>query len=126
MQVFHVTKGPMYPTYSLSNNKKKLTVEGVLIDLEAASMDDCQNILNITRNSDGSCVLGLGGKAGYVADIEIPPRQFRYETTGEGEEAETKKIPLPFDSTTVVLKLWPCCQEETNLEGGMTNAGSIH
>jgi hypothetical protein len=112
MQVFTVSQGPVYPVYELVESTKKLTVEGVVVDLEGSTLDDCQNILNITRNGDGSCVLGLEGKAGYVADIEIPPRQYRYETRGEGEEERTEKIHLPLDLNTVVLKLWPYGTEE--------------
>ena len=54
-----------------------------------------------------------------MADIEIPPRQYRYETTGEGEEQKTEKIPIPLDLNTVVLKLWPYGTEEDSVEGGI-------
>ncbi|MDR1216009.1 MAG: hypothetical protein LBK25_04935 [Treponema sp.] len=113
MQVFKASEGQAYTEYSLDtkHNKKKLTVAGVEIDLEASVLDDCQNILNITRNNDGTCVLGLEGKAGYVADIIIPPREFQYKTTGEGDEAVTEKIPLGIDVNAVVLKLWPITNE---------------
>lgn len=119
MQVFKVSDGSKFSEYSLNPKRKKLTVGGIVIDLEDSTLDGCQNILNITRNSDGTCVLGLGGKAGYVADIEIPPRQYRYETTGEGEEEKTEKIPIPLDLNTVVLKLWPYGTEEDSVEGGI-------
>jgi hypothetical protein len=119
MQVFKVSEGSKFTEYSLDNSTKKLTIEGIIIDLEASSLDSCQNILNITRNSDGTCVLGLEGKAGYVADIEIPPRQYRYETTGEGDDEKTDRIPVPLDLNTVVLKLWPYGPEENPVEGGI-------
>jgi hypothetical protein len=112
MQIFHVSDGQKYPEYKLVRSTKKLTIEGVVIDLEASTLDDCQNILNITRDGDGICVLGLDGKAGYVADVLIPPRQYRYQTTGEGEEEKTEKIFIPLDLNTVVLKLWPYGAEE--------------
>ena len=114
MQVFKVSEGAKYPEFSLNQKKKILTVEGVTIDLREQVMDGCQNVLYVTRNSDGTCVLGLEGKAGYVADIEIPQRQYGYETTGENEDATTEQIPLPLDLDAVVLKLWPYGTEENN------------
>jgi hypothetical protein len=113
MQVFHVVEGQAYPDFTLDTKrgKKKLTIAGVEIDLETVVLDDCQNVLNITMEKDGSCVLGLEGKAGYVADIIIPPREFKYKTTGEGDEAATEKIPQGLDTNTVVLKLWPITNE---------------
>jgi hypothetical protein len=115
MQVFHVSEGPAYPAYSLNEKKKKLTVEGLIIDLEKETKDD-QNIINITKGDNGEFILGLGGKKGYVADIEIPPRQYRFEETGEGEDAVTNKIPVPLDLNTVVLKLWPYGAEVVPVE----------
>jgi hypothetical protein len=112
MQVFHVADGSAYPVYSLNESKKELVIENVVIDLEKETGDD-QNIINITRKSNGECVIGLEGKNGYVADIEIPPRQYRFEETGEGEDKKTEKISLPLDLNTVVLKLWPHGTEET-------------
>lgn len=117
MQVFKVSEGSKFAEYNLDEKSKKLTIENITIDLEDAVKDDCLNVLTITRSCCGPCVLGLDGKAGYVADIEIPPRQFRHETTGEGDEEKTQRIPLPLDLNTVVLKLWPYGTEK-NVEGG--------
>jgi len=122
MQVFYVPGGSedsKYASYTLNEKKMKLTVENITIDLEKSVLDDSKNVINITRSCcDGSCVLGLEGKAGYVADIEIPPRQFEYETTGEGEDEKTVKIPIPLDLNTVVLNLWPYGTEEKSDKEG--------
>lgn len=119
MQIFYVAEGSSYANFSLNEKKKKLTVENIVIDLEASVLDDSKNVINITRNCcDGSCMLGLDGKAGYVADIEIPPRQYEYKTTGKGEDAVTEKIPLPLDLNTVVLNLWPYGTVEKSEEEG--------
>jgi hypothetical protein len=115
MQVLHVSEGSRYPAWSLKENKKKLTIEGIVIELEKETKDD-QNIINITRKNDGECVIGLEGKNGYVADIEIPPRQYRYDETGEGEDLKVVKVSLPLDLNTVVLKLWPYGEEEAVIE----------
>lgn len=104
MQVYYVSEGQQFPVWSLEG--KRLTVEGITIDLEA-EMQDCQNVITITKNSDGSCGIGLAGKSGYVADIEIPPVEYQEEVTGEGDEKEVRIRALPLDIDTVVLKLWP-------------------
>jgi hypothetical protein len=95
----------------------------LVIDLESL-VGDSQTVINITRNGKGECIIGLGGKAGYVADIEIPQREYEYTTVEEelspessdGEEAEkkleTKRAPLPLDLSAVVLKLWPLPETE--------------
>jgi len=122
MQVFYVPGGSensKFTSYSLNKNEKKLTVENITIDLEESVLDDSKNVINITRSCcGGHCVLGLEGKMGYVADIEIPPRQFTYRTTGEGEDAKTEQIPIPLDLNTVVLNLWPYGTEEKSEEEG--------
>jgi hypothetical protein len=111
MQVFKVSEVSKVASYSLNETEKKLTVEGVVIDLETAARD-CQTIINITKNCDGKCVASLDGKCGYVADIEIPPREYRTEEFGEGDEKTYEIMPLPLDTATVVLRLWPFGAEE--------------
>jgi hypothetical protein len=105
MQVISIVAGSNLPTWSLNEKKKKLTVEGVVVDLEE-SVRDCQTIINIT-NDNGKAVLGLGGKNGYIADIEIPPREYEFTETGTGTAKVSTKTPLPLDVATVTLKLWP-------------------
>jgi hypothetical protein len=126
MQVFKVSEGSRFATYTLNEKKKKLTVEGVIVDLEA-EVQDCQTLINITRTLDGQCVKGLEGKAGYVADIEIPPREYvieeaeaPVESGGEGNTMgrTSIKTPLPLDLKKVVLRLWPFGTEETINEEG--------
>ena len=55
---------------------------------------------------------GLGGKSGYVADIEIPPRDYADVESGEGDEHTITQMALPLDSATVVLRLWPIETEQ--------------
>jgi hypothetical protein len=124
MQIFKVSEGSKFATYTLNEKKKKLTVEGVIIDLES-EVQDCQTLINITRTLDGQCVRGLDGKAGYVADIEIPPREYVIEEApvehgGEGNTmgGASTKTPLPLDLKKVVLRLWPFGTEETINEEG--------
>lgn len=106
MQMIRMVEGAAVAPYSLDEETKVLTVAGIEIDLAAAEAD-CQTILNVT-NDGGTPVLGLSGKNGYIADVEIPPR--RYDTVEEeGDDGEplTKTIPRALDTKSVVLKLWP-------------------
>jgi hypothetical protein len=117
VQVFKVSEGEHFASYDLNLEEKVLTVEGVDIDLEA-EVQDCQTLITITRTEAGDFVRGLGGKAGYVADIEIPPREYRFEETGEGETMTTERIALPLNLNVVILRLWPFGAEKTMLEEG--------
>ena len=112
MRVVQMVEGAMVAPYILDVGTNCLEIAGVVVDLAAAEADS-QTILNIT-NDAGTPVLGLGGKNGYIADIEVPPR--RYERVEE-EDADgiliTKSIAIPFDVNAVVLKLWPYPAEGT-------------
>lgn len=113
MQMIRMVEGSAVAPYDLDEETKVLTVAGVEIDLAAAEAD-CQTILNVTNNG-GTPVLGLSGKNGYIADVEIPPR--RYETVeeeGADGEPTTKSAPVPLDTKSVVLKLWPYPVESSN------------
>lgn len=57
---------------------------------------------DICYDAEGDLVIGLDSGRYYVAEVDIPA--FEYETTGEGEEEETKTLPL--DMNKVVLTLW--------------------
>lgn len=107
MQVFKVSEGTQFASYALDEQTKILTLEGVVIDLEAAVQADCQNIITITKDMNGEYIRGLEGKGGYVADIEIPPREYVEVESGEGDEKTITRTALPLDTATVVLRLWP-------------------
>jgi hypothetical protein len=107
MQVFKVSEGTQFASYEVDEQTKTLRLNGIAIDLEAEVQEGCQNIITITRTLEGRFVRGLEGKGGYVADIEIPPRDFTDVETGEGEEKTITRMALPLDTATVVLRLWP-------------------
>ncbi len=112
MRIVRMVEGAAVAEYSLDEASKVLTIEGVSIDLAGAEAD-CQTILNVT-NDEGTAILGLGGKKGYIADVEIPPR--RYENVEEEVDGKTvvKSAALPLDLNAVLLKLWPFPVESEN------------
>lgn len=60
--------------------------------------------LDICLDENGSLTLGLGKK--YVAQIDIPPRQYIYPKPNDNEEEEPSKVALPFDNKQAILTLW--------------------
>jgi hypothetical protein len=119
MRVFKIS-GESVPVehWALHKEEKKLIIGHVAVALESY-VRDSQTVINITRNGKGECVMGLDGKAGYVADIEIPQREYEYinieeeapENEDDGGISEKKiltaRVPVPLDISAVVLKLWP-------------------
>jgi hypothetical protein len=75
--VFKVCEGERFASREVNREEKILSVEWVSIALEAGARD-CRTLTAITRVEGCGVVRGLDGKAGYVADIEIPPREYRF------------------------------------------------
>jgi hypothetical protein len=122
VQVFKVCEGECFASCEVNREGKILSVEGVSIALEAEARD-CRTLRAITHAEGSGVVRGLDGKAGRVADIEIPPREYRFEETGEGEERTTERVALPFDLNAVVLRLRPCGVEQTARENTTQEEG---
>lgn len=61
--------------------------------------------LDICENRDGMLVMSISDY--YVAQIDIPERQYEEEIIGE----EMVRTPIPFDMDKVTLTLW-------SIEGG--------
>lgn len=69
--------------------------------------------LNICSNSDGNLVIGTASGMSYVAEIEIPAKQYKYpepkeyngETMSDSRENEPP-IPIPLNMDDVTLALW--------------------
>lgn len=60
--------------------------------------------LDICSKDNGSLTLGLGEK--YIAQIDIPHRQYIYPKPNDNEEEEPSKVALPFDIQKATLTLW--------------------
>lgn len=88
--------------YKINGNKISLRDE-LTLDLSKYERD-YKVKLDICENKDGILIFGLSDY--YVAQLEIPERQYREETIGENEEAETTRVALAFDINRVTLVLW--------------------
>lgn len=83
-------------------NDKTVTFGGALSVNLAELEEDWPVHIDICSNAAGALVIGTTTGRRYVAEIDIPERQ--YQTTGEGED-ETL-TPVPLDMDTVKLTLW--------------------
>lgn len=60
---------------------------------------------DICMDADGNLTMGVGDGLFYVAEVDIPAREYQVQETAEGEE-ETAPVPLPLDMDKVTLTLW--------------------
>jgi hypothetical protein len=106
--------------FSLDGNI--LTIGGVEIDLEAEEGDQ-ENIITL-GSCNGMVHRGLKPCCVYVADVIIPPRKYESvevdgpggSTAGGGETDEepathTETVPVPLNTDSVTLRLWPITDE---------------
>lgn len=104
MNVVEKTPGEKIP-YDLMGNVLVLNQE-LYLNLPAYQRDfDVQ--LDVSRNEYDMLVMGLSRS--YVAQIDIPAREYEEVPTGEKDDEDndiTERRPLPFDLNTVTLTLW--------------------
>ena len=82
-------------------NGKKVTFDDDLtINLAKRQKDDPEHI-DVCFDRDGELVIGTAAGRAYVAEIDIPAREY---TTPEGEDEQPE--PVPLDMETVTLSLW--------------------
>jgi hypothetical protein len=97
-----------FDDYSLDGDS--LTIGGVTINLTTEQGD--QEKIIILGRCNGMVHRGLMPCCAYVAEVVIPPRWYESEEV-EGEDGETTTIttPVPLDTESVVLRLWPVVDE---------------
>lgn len=61
--------------------------------------------IDVCYDGDENLVIGTAAGRAYVAEIDIPARQYITPDPVEGEEPEPP-IPVPLDMDTVTLTLW--------------------
>ena len=81
--------------------------EDLSINLKNREMDDVVKI-DICSDKQGFLVVGAETGYKYVAQVEIPARQYTETTTeAEGEnESTTEKVAVPFDIDNCTIYLW--------------------
>ena len=79
--------------------------DAIAMKLQRLQTDDAVR-KDVCADSDGNLVIGLGEN--YVAQIEIPPREYEYiagEPDSEGKPT-TEKVLKDFDLSKCTLTLW--------------------
>ena len=85
--------------------KKICFDDDLTINLAKRQRDDPEHI-DVCFDSDGELVIGAAAGRAYVAEIDIPAKEYEYhEPENEGDEPEPP-TPLPLDMDKVTLTLW--------------------
>ena len=79
--------------------------DDLTINLAKRQRDDPEHI-DVCFDSDGELVIGAAAGRAYVAEIDIPAKEYEYhEPENEGDDPEPP-TPLPLDMDKVTLTLW--------------------
>ena len=89
--------------YEVQNTatKKKITFDDDLTINLAKREEDWPVHIDVCYDEDRELVIGTAAGRAYVAQIDIPARQY---TPGETEE--DPPVPVPLDLDNVTLSLW--------------------
>lgn len=107
MIIVNKNEGPKID-YEIQNTatKKKITFDDDLTINLIKREEDWPVHIDICFDHDGCLVIGTAAGRAYVAEIDIPAREYIYpEPAGEGEEQESP-TPVPLDLDKVTLSLW--------------------
>lgn len=95
-------------SYVIKGNKITFDDE-LMLNLEKYERDD-PNSLDICRDKFDNLVCGVipGVAETYVAQIDIPAREYDYIADGVDDNGKPKEVPmpLPFDMKKCTLTLW--------------------
>lgn len=86
-----------------STNGTKVTFNDDLSIKLASREQDWPVHIDICFDEDKALVVGAAAGRAYVAQIDIPERQY---TDGEEVEGEIQPIPIELDMDKVTLTLW--------------------
>lgn len=95
-------KQPGQPVADFSIVGAEVTVSGITINC-LDRQEDSSVIIEIRKNAGGA---GEGGDGAYLAQIEIPARQY-IEIPGDTEEEQMTREAVPLDPHAISVTLWP-------------------
>lgn len=103
MKIVEKNEGTKIP-YTLTDSKLAVNDE-LTLDLSKYERDFSVH-LDICRNAYGMLTMGLSSN--YVAQIDIPARQYTYEDNGVDANGipQKKKVAVAFSPNSVTLTLW--------------------
>lgn len=104
MEIINANEGTKIG-YEVTGNKIIFDDE-LMLNLAKYERDDPMHI-DVCRDEFGCLCMGLATR--YVAQIDIPAREYNYietEAEDENENKKTEKVAVPFDIDNVTLTLW--------------------
>ena len=93
--------------YEIKNTATKKTIcfdDDLTINLVKREQDWAVHI-DICSDADGDLVIGTAAGRAYVAEIDIPAREYTEEVDPEDPE-QTIRTPVPLNLDKVTLSLW--------------------
>lgn len=113
MIIVEKNEGTKIP-YEINGNKITFNDE-LSLNLEKYERDDAAHI-DICRDKFGNLVTGVipGVAEAYVAEIDIPAREYDYIADGTDENGNPIEVPMPepFDIDKCTLTLWALTEME--------------
>ncbi len=102
MIIVEKNEGPKidYEVQSTTTKKKITFDDDLTINLVKREQDYPVHI-DVCYDEDENLVIGTAAGRAYVAEIDIPARQYI-----PGETEEDPPVPVPLDLDTVTLSLW--------------------
>lgn len=102
MIIVEKNAGPKIP-YTVEGTKITFDDE---LSLKLAKLEKDDPVhKDICFDADGDLMIGTAGARAYVAEIDIPARQYVTPDPEEGEDQQPP-VPVPLDMDTVTLTLW--------------------
>lgn len=99
MIIVEKNEGTKIP-YEVSDTKVTLD-DDLSINLTKREQDWAEHI-DVCYDADRTLVIGAAVGRAYVAQFDIPPRQY----TEEEVDGEVQRTPVPLDMDTVTMSLW--------------------
>lgn len=106
MIIVEKNEGPKID-YEIQNTatKKKITFDDDLTINLAKREEDYPVHIDVCFDQDGDLVIGTAAGRAYVAEIDIPARQYIEEADPDDPE-QTILVPVPLDLDNCTLSLW--------------------
>jgi hypothetical protein len=107
MIIVEKNEGPKID-YEIQNTatKKKITFDDDLTINLVKREEDWPVHIDVCFDADGCLVIGTAAGRAYVAEIDIPAREYIYPEPGEEGEEQDPPTPVPLDLDKVTLSLW--------------------
>ena len=107
MIIVNKNEGPKID-YDIQNTatKKKITFDDDLTINLVKREEDWPVHIDVCFDADGCLVIGTAAGRAYVAEIDIPAREYIYPEPGEEGEEQDSPTPVPLDLDKVTLSLW--------------------